>query len=71
MSGALKTVALPVPFDMAGQPAISLPLHWTRERLPIRVRLVGADGRENLLLRIASQLEVARPSAGRRPPICA
>ena len=57
------------PFDVTGQPAISLPLHWNDDGLPIGVQLVGAYGREDVLLRVAAQLEQARPFGDRRPPI--
>ena len=57
------------PFNVTGQPAISLPLHWTPEGLPVGVQLVAAMGREDLLIRIASQIEQAQPWVSRRPPV--
>jgi amidase len=57
------------PFNITGQPAISLPLHWTPEGLPVGVQLVAAIGREDLLIRVAAQLEQARPWIGRRPRV--
>ena len=57
------------PFNVTGQPAISLPLGWTADGLPIGVQLVAAYGREDVLLRVAAQLELEHPWANRRPPL--
>jgi amidase len=62
-------VPLTLPFNVTGQPAISLPLHWTDQGLPIGVQLVAMFGREDQLIRIASQLEQAQPWIDRLPPI--
>jgi len=56
-------------FNTTGQPAISLPMHWTDDGLPVGVQLVAAYGREDLLIRVASQLEAAQPWAHRIPSI--
>ena len=64
-------VSFTSPFDLTGQPAISLPLHWNADGLPIGVQLVARYGREDVLLRLAAQLEAARPWADRRPPVSA
>ncbi|HEX3712667.1 MAG TPA: amidase [Trebonia sp.] len=56
-------------FNLTGQPAVSLPLHWTPGGLPVGVQLVAAYGREDVLVRVASQLEQAAPWSGRHPPV--
>ncbi len=56
-------------FNLTGQPAISLPVHWTPDGLPVGAQLVAAYGREDLLLRVAAQLEQERPWSARRPRI--
>jgi amidase len=58
-------------FNVTGQPAISLPLHWTEDGLPVGVQLVAAYGREDVLVRVAAALEQAAPWADRRPQVCA
>jgi amidase len=58
-------------FNATGHPAISLPFHWTEDGLPIGVQLVAPFGREDLLIRVAAQLERARPWAARTPPVFA
>lgn len=63
-----RFVAFTPQFNASGQPAISLPLHWNDAGLPIGVQLVAAYGCEDVLIRIASQLEAAAPWADRRPP---
>ncbi len=52
-------------FNVTGQPAISLPLHWSSEDVPVGVQLVAPFGREDLLIRVAAQLERAQPWADR------
>lgn len=50
-----------MPYSFTGQPAISLPLHWSSEGLPVGVQIVAGYGREDLLIQIAARLEEAQP----------
>lgn len=56
-------------FNITGQPAISLPMHWSANGLPVGVQLVGGYGREDVLIRVGWQLEEAHPWSARRPPV--
>ena len=72
LGGARRSATLmpfTVPFNVTGQPAISLPLHWNSAGLPIGVQLVAAYGREDVLFRIAAQLEQAKPWADQWPAV--
>lgn len=58
------------PFNASGSPAMSVPMGWSREGLPIGVQFVARDADEATLLRVAAQIESARPWRGRKPPVC-
>jgi amidase len=57
------------PFNVTGQPAISLPAAWTDDGLPIGVQLVAAPCREDVLIRVAAALEDELRWGERRPPV--
>ncbi|HYB44784.1 MAG TPA: amidase [Candidatus Methylomirabilis sp.] len=67
----LATIGFTSLFNAAGNPAISLPLAWSRAGLPIGVQLAAAFGDEATLFRLGAQLEAAQPWFHRRPPAAA
>jgi amidase len=55
-------------WNVTGSPAISLPLHWTAEGLPVGVMLAGRPAGESALLALAAQMEEAASWSGQHPP---
>ena len=55
-------------WNLTGMPAVSLPLHMTRDGLPVGVMLAGRTAEEHVLLSLSAQLEAAAPWLDRRPP---
>lgn len=65
----IAAAAFTLPFNVTGQPAVSLPLQWAESGLPIGVQFVAQSGREDVLIRLSSQLEEALPWSSRVPRI--
>lgn len=57
------------PYNMTGQPAVTLPVHWTGDGLPVGVQLVGRPRQEARLLALAARVEEALPWIHRHPEI--
>ena len=69
--GSLNSYVPYTPWQNAtGQPAVSLPLAWSRDGLPMGLQFVGRSGDEMTLLKLAAQIEQAAPWERKRPPIC-
>ena len=69
LDAVLACVGFTSLFNSAGNPAISLPLAWSQDGLPLGVQFAGRFGDEATLFRLAAQLEAAQPWADRRPPL--
>jgi amidase len=67
----MRTIGFTSLFNAAGNPAMSVPLYWNEAGLPMGIQFAGRFGDEATLLRLAAQLEKARPWAKRRPPMSA
>ncbi|GAB3313583.1 amidase [Geodermatophilus aquaeductus] len=65
----VRYAAFPALYNVTGQPAVSVPLHWTDDGLPVGTMLVGRPADEATLIALSAQLEEARPWAHRHPPV--
>jgi aspartyl-tRNA(Asn)/glutamyl-tRNA(Gln) amidotransferase subunit A len=57
------------PFNLTGQPAVSIPCGWTADGLPLGLQIVGRRGADGLVLRVAAAIERLGPGDDRRPPV--
>jgi amidase len=69
MERAFQFIPFTPPFNISGQPAINVPVEGTGSGLPVGVQLVAGYGREDVLLRVAGQLETAKPWVHRTPAV--
>jgi amidase len=65
---SFDAIGNPMLWNETGQPAMSVPLWWAPDGIPIGVQLAARFGDEATLFRVAAQLEAARPWASRAPP---
>ena len=66
----LEDIPFTVVANWTGQPAITVPVHWNAQGVPIGIQFMGRIGDEATLLRLAGQIERARPWFDRKPQIC-
>ena len=57
------------PFNLTGQPAMSIPCGWTKDGLPLGLQIVGRRGADDLVLRVAAAIEALAPWSDRRPAL--
>ena len=67
--GAINASVFTQLYNVTGQPAMSVPLHWSTDGLPIGVMFAARFGDEATLFRLAAQLEAARPWFDRMPDL--
>ena len=65
----LPEVVFTIPHNISGLPGISLPLHWSADRLPCGVQFLTKHANDGLLFRLAVQLEKTQPWFDKVPPI--
>jgi amidase len=68
-NAAMSMAGFTIAYNVSGQPAMSVPLHWNEGGLPIGVMFVGGWGREDVLFQLAAQLEQAQPWRDRWPTL--
>lgn len=69
LAAVLASIGFTSLFNSTGNPAISVPLTWSKAGLPLGVQFAAPFGDEATLFRLAAQLEAAQPWADRRPPL--
>ncbi|MEX0300514.1 MAG: amidase [Kordiimonas sp.] len=65
----MEQIIYTLAYSCSGQPAMSVPLHWTKDGLPVGLQFAAGYGQEGLLYRLAAQLEKAQPWAQKIPDI--